>query len=319
MPLEPAMPDLAVLIVSWNVRELLRACLTSVYADLAASGIDAYVCTVDNASHDGSAEMVRAEFAQVHLVINQMNLGFAGGNNVGLRQLSVSDPPRYVLLLNPDTEVRRGALGALLDFMEARPRAAVAGPRLFFGDGSFQHSAFGFPGCWQILFDLYPLPGRLYESRLNGRYPRASYERRLPFQVDHPLGAAMMVRWSAIRQVGTLDESFHMYCEEIDWCMRMKRAGWQVYCVPQAQIVHHAGQSTRQIQEQSFVNLWRSRRQLYDKHYRAVRRFLAGLFVRLGMKRKRRSVRKALALGRLEPPEAEMLVRAYSGALAFFD
>ena len=313
------MPDLAVLIVSWNVRELLRACLTSVYADLTASGIDASVYTVDNASHDGSPEMVRAEFAQVHLVINRTNLGFAGGNNVGVQKLCSSDPPRYVLLLNPDTEVRRGALGALLDFMEARPRAAVAGPRLFFGDGSFQHSAFGFPGCWQILFDLYPLPGRLYESRLNGRYPRASYERGLPFQVDHPLGAAMMVRWSAITQVGTLDQDFHMYCEEIDWCTRIKRAGWQVYCVPQAKIIHHAGQSTRQIQEQSFVNLWRSRRQLYDKHYGAVRCYLAGHLVRLGMKRKLRFVRRELARGRLEPTEAEMLVRAYSGALAFFD
>jgi N-acetylglucosaminyl-diphospho-decaprenol L-rhamnosyltransferase len=312
------MRDLVVLIVNWNVRDLLRACLNSVLADLATSGLEAEVWTVDNASHDGSPEMLRAEFSQVCLLASQENLGFAGGNNLALRQLDATDPPRYTLLLNPDTIVRPGALRTLVDFMEDHPGVGVAGARLFYGDGSFQHSAFGFPGLWQILFDLYPLPARLYPSRLNGRYPRRWYERGEPFPVDHPLGAAMMVRWQAIRQVGFFDQEFHMYCEEIDWCMRIKRNGWKIYCVPQAEITHYEGQSARQIRSASFANLWRSRRRLYDKHYNPVKNWLARCLVRAGMRCKARLVQRATERGKLDQAEGETLLQAYRGALTAF-
>jgi N-acetylglucosaminyl-diphospho-decaprenol L-rhamnosyltransferase len=312
------MRDLVVLIVNWNVRNLLRACLNSVLADLATSGLEAEVWTVDNASHDGSPEMLRAEFSQVCLLASQENLGFAGGNNLALRQLDATDPPRYTLLLNPDTIVRPGALRTLVDFMEDHPGVGVAGARLFYGDGSFQHSAFGFPGLWQILFDLYPLPARLYPSRLNGRYPRRWYERGEPFPVDHPLGAAMMVRWQAIRQVGFFDQEFHMYCEEIDWCMRIKRNGWKIYCVPQAEITHYEGQSARQIRSASFANLWRSRRRLYDKHYNPVKNWLARCLVRAGMRCKARLVQRATERGKLDQAEGETLLQAYRGALTAF-
>jgi N-acetylglucosaminyl-diphospho-decaprenol L-rhamnosyltransferase len=312
------MRDLVVLIVNWNVRNLLRACLNSVLADLATSGLEAEVWTVDNASHDGSPEMLRAEFSQVCLLASQENLGFAGGNNLALRQLDATDPPRYTLLLNPDTIVRPGALRTLVDFMEDHPGVGVAGARLFYGDGSFQHSAFGFPGLWQILFDLYPLPARLYPSRLNGRYPRRWYERGEPFPVDHPLGAAMLVRWQVIRQVGFFDQEFHMYCEEIDWCMRIKRNGWKVYCVPQAEITHYEGQSARQIRSASFANLWRSRRRLYDKHYNPVKNCLARCLVRAGMRCKARLVQRATERGKLDQAEGETLLQAYRGALTAF-
>jgi N-acetylglucosaminyl-diphospho-decaprenol L-rhamnosyltransferase len=312
------MHDLAVLIVNWNVRDLLSACLTSVYADLTRSGLQATVWVVDNASQDGSPELVRTDFPKARLIGSKKNLGFAGGNNLALRQVDALHPPRYIMLLNPDTEVRPGALGALVDFLESNPQAGVAGARLFFGDGRFQHSAFGFPDLWQILFDLYPLPGRLYESRLNGRYPRAWYERGAPFPVDHPLGAAMMVRWEVIHQVGLLDEGFHMYCEEIDWCMRIKHRGWDIYCVPTAEVIHYEGQSTRQIREESFVNLWRSRRRLYNKCYGSLKSWLARLLVRAGMKRKRWTAQRAARRGKLDKAEAAAQVRAYTGALAHF-
>jgi GT2 family glycosyltransferase len=313
------MPKLAVLIVNWNVRELLRACLTSVYADLASGGPEAEVWVVDNASQDDSLDMLRADFAQVRLLASPENLGFAGGNNLALRFMGEATPPRYVWLLNPDTEVRPGAVGTLVDFMDRHPRVGVAGARLFYGDGRFQHGNFGFPGLWQILFDLFPLPGRFYESRLNGRYPRSWYARGEPFAVDHPLGAAMMVRWDAIAQAGPFDQEFHMYCEEIDWCMRIKRAGWDIYCVPQAEVVHHEGQSTRQIREHSFVNLWRSRRRLYDKHYGPLKHGLAVRLVRAGMKRQIRLVRQKGRRGELDEPEAASRMRAFRGAMACFD
>jgi N-acetylglucosaminyl-diphospho-decaprenol L-rhamnosyltransferase len=313
------MCDVALIIVSWNVCDLLRACLTSVYTDLAASDLDATVWVVDNASHDGSAAMVRDDFPQVRLVVSQVNLGFAGGNNLVLRHADGPCPPRYVLLLNPDTALRPGVLRTLTDFMACYQRVGVAGARLFYGDGRFQHSAFGFPGLWQILFDLFPLPGRLHESRLNGRYPRAWYERGDPFPVDHPLGAAMMVHWDAVRQIGLFDEGFHMYCEEIDWCMRMKQAGWRIYCVPKAEVIHYEGQSTRQIRAASFVNLWRSRRRLYDKHYRPVKRRLAKRLVRAGMKYNSWMAKNEEKRGTLDQAEVASRLQAYSDVLAYFD
>lgn len=313
------MQKLAILIVNWNVRELLRACLTSVYADLGASGLEAEVWVVDNASQDGSLEMLQTHFPQVRLVASQKNLGFAGGNNLALRLMGEAAPPRYVWLLNPDTEVRPGTAQTLLDFMNQHPLAGVAGARLFYGDGRFQHGAFGFPGLWQILFDLFPLPGRLYESRLNGRYPRAWYERGEPFPVDHPLGAAMIVRWAAATQAGYFDKDFYMYCEEIDWCMRIKQASWEIYCVPRAEVVHHEGQSASQIREDSFVNLWRSRRRLYDKHYGTLKRWLAARLVRVGMRRKIWMTRREKARGELGESEAEARIQAFKRAIACFD
>jgi N-acetylglucosaminyl-diphospho-decaprenol L-rhamnosyltransferase len=312
------MHDLTVLIVNWNVRDLLRTCLTSVYTDLANSGLDAEVWVVDNASQDGSPEMLRADFPQVRLIVSPSNLGFAGGNNLALRQIGTADPPSYAWLLNPDTEVQSGAARTLVNFMENHPEVGVAGARLHYGDGSFQHSAFGFPGLLQILFDLFPLPGRLYESRINGRYPRAWYEQKVPFPVDHPLGASMMVRWKTTQQVGLFDAEFHMYCEEIDWCMRIKRGGWQIYCVPEAEIIHHEGQSTRQIREDSFENLWQSRRRLYDKHYGPAKRWLAARLVRAGMRHKMHMTQQRLARGELEESEATSCIRAYSKAMACF-
>jgi N-acetylglucosaminyl-diphospho-decaprenol L-rhamnosyltransferase len=308
------MTDLIVLIVNWNVRELLRGCLASVYAELGDENPDVEVWVVDNASRDGSVAMVREAFPSTRLLESPRNLGFAAGNNLALDRIKAVGPPGYVLLLNPDTELRPGALNRLVSFMRAHPRVGVAGARLFYGDGAFQHGAFGFPGLWQILFDLFPLPARLYESRLNGRYPRAWYERGNPFPIDHPLGAAMLVRWETIQQVGGLDPGYFMYCEEIDWCLRIKGAGWQITCVPQAEVVHHAGQSTGQIRESSFVNLWRSRRRLYDKHYGPVKRWLAGRLVRMGISRKLRQIEREA-----DPEGATARRRAYRAVLDSFE
>jgi hypothetical protein len=282
--------QLAIIIVSWNVKDLLRDCLNSTLADLAAGDLTAEVWVVDSASTDGSAEMVRAEFPTVKLIASRENLGFTGGNNTALRALGFpqqrADQPEAVLLLNPDTLVRPGALKSMLAFMLARPEVGIVGANLSYGDGGFQHGAYAFPGLWQLAIELFPLPGRLYESRLNGRYPRKRYTTSRPFPIDHPLGAAMMVRAEAIRQVGLLDESYWLYVEEVDWAWRIKSAGWLAYCVPTARIVHFGGQSTSQIKGESFINLWRSRYRFYDRYYGRLRFRLAGLLVQLGMARK---------------------------------
>ncbi|MFQ6101099.1 MAG: glycosyltransferase family 2 protein [Anaerolineae bacterium] len=287
------MSDLAVVIVSWNVRELLVTCLRSLTVDIEQSGLEAQVWVADNGSSDGTPEMVSREFPDVHLIASRENLGFAAGNNLALKAIlqetqHATRNTQYFWLLNPDAEVLPGATAALLSALETYPQAGLAGAKLLHPDGSLQQSAFRFPGLTQLAFDLFPLPARLYDTPLNGRYLRRLYEGEAPFPVDHPLGAAMMARMETIADVGLLDEGFWMYCEEIDWCWRMRKVGWQALCVPTAQVVHHAGQSSGQVRIPSFVNLWTSRARLYARHHGPITHRLAQALVRAGMRRRMR-------------------------------
>jgi len=301
------MLDLAVILVTWNVRHLIHDTLRTLYDDVRASGLDAQVWVVDNASTDGTADAIRADFPAVQLIASPTNLGFAGGNNAAMRALGFCDKPtpnpdgpRAVFLLNPDTLTQSGAIRALYDALFRLPRAGVVGARLSYEDGTFQHSAFRFPGLAQIILDLFPVPGRLYyrlhESRLNGRYSRALYEGHDPFPVDHVLGATIMLKREVIEQVGLFDEQFFMYCEEIDWAMRIRRAGWDIFSVPTAYITHLEAKSSSQIRPQSIVNLWTSRFRLYQKHYARPKLALARLLVRLGMQQKIRAAQRDTAL-----------------------
>jgi N-acetylglucosaminyl-diphospho-decaprenol L-rhamnosyltransferase len=292
--------SLGVVIVSWNVRDLLARCLYSLFAELERAQITAHVVVVDNASFDNSPDMIRAQFPQVELIAREDNLGFATGNNLGMRQLGFGvpaemplaareAPPWGCLLLNPDTEVQPGAIKTLWDVMHARPDAAIVTSRLTYSSGAFQHSAFHFPGLGQLYIDLFPVPGRFYESRLNGRYPRRRYEAAQPFEIDTPLGAVVLLRREAIEQVGLFDEEFALYCEEIDWAARFKEAGWKNLCVPAAHIIHHEGKSTSQVRVESFVKLWTSRHRLHRKHPHFAPMALARQIVIAGMKRKMRN------------------------------
>ena len=303
------MSKLAIIIVSYNTRNLLRTCLESAQAGLNRSALEGEIWVVDNGSSDGSVAMVRERFPQAHLIANETNVGFAAANNQALRDMGLGDrgitlspsplPPRYILLLNPDTVVVGDALATMVHFLDETPSAGVAGAQLRYPDGSFQHSGFRFPNLAQIFLDFFPLHHRLINSRLNGRYPRAWYESGQPFEIDHPLGAAMMVRWEAIQEVGLLDERFFMYCEEIDWCWRMKEAGWRVYCVPRAVVIHHEARSTRQFREEMFVQLWRSRFRLFEKHYSSLFRWAARQLVRLGVGAEMARARRAYLRGEL--------------------
>ena len=285
------MPRLAVVIVSWNVRELLASCLRSLFSDLGRLDVQADVWVVDNASTDGTPTLLAHGFPKVHLIASDENLGFAAGNNLALKAI-VADSDfaihnSVVWLLNPDTEVRPGATAALLSTMDTHPSVGVVGAKLLYPDGSLQQAAFRFPGLLQLAFELFPLPPRLYETPLNGRYPRYLYEGNEAFAIDHPLGASMMVRVEAIDEVGLMDEGYRMYCEEIDWCWRMHEAGWTALCAPTAEVIHHAGQSTSQVPVSSFVNLWTSRARLYARHHGALTWHLARAMIRLGMRRRR--------------------------------
>lgn len=285
------MLDVAVIIVSWNVRDYLADCLRSVYADLDRSGLQGEVWVVDNASTDGTQSLLSDLFPSTRLLANADNPGFGAANNQAMRTAASvnGQGPRYFLLLNPDTLVRPHAIGRLVAALDRTPKAGVAGARLVYRDGRFQHSAFAFPGLVQLAFDLYPMPARLYDSRLNGRYPRRAYRANgEPFTVDHPLGAALLVRRDVAEATGGFNPAYHMYCEEIDWCWRIRRAGWSIVTVPEAEIVHYGGQSTRQMPARAVRDLWHSRALLYRQHHGRIRYGLARWLVVRAMQRRAR-------------------------------
>ncbi|MBV8085503.1 MAG: glycosyltransferase family 2 protein [Chloroflexi bacterium] len=257
------------MVVSYNVRDLLRACLAAWFRQPLTHTADVWV--VDNASADASPDMVSEEFPQVHLIANADNRGFAAGNNQAIR----ASRGRYVLFLNPDTEILSGSVDRVVEYMDQHPDVAVTGCRLVYADGSFQHSCFRFPGLVQTALDLWPLP-RLMDSRLNGRYARSAYQQA--FDIDHPLGACFMLRRSA----GLIfDEDFFLYVEEIDLCWRLHKAGWKLRYLPELTVLHHAGRSTSQTPSRSRTLLWQNRRLFNRKHrgplYRATWETLVGL------------------------------------------
>jgi N-acetylglucosaminyl-diphospho-decaprenol L-rhamnosyltransferase len=299
--------DLAVISVTWNTRDLILNALRTLYADLAASGLNASVWVVDNQSTDGTPQAIREQFPQTHVIEAGANLGFAAGNNVAMRALGYSDQPSpapdaplAVWLLNPDTLVQPGAIRAMVDALFRLPKAGMVSARLYYEDGSFQHSAFRFPGLWQLLIDLFPLPPRLYarlsDTSLNGRYPRRLYEGTVPFPIDHPLGACMLLRKEVIEQVGLFDEQFFMYCEEVDWSLRIRKDGWEIYTIPTSKIYHLEGRSAIQVKPRTLLNLWTSRLQLYRKHYSVWKRHAADWLIRAGMQLKIRRFQRDLQL-----------------------
>jgi GT2 family glycosyltransferase len=290
-----ARSSLAVVVVSYNVRDLLAACLSATFASLALSPeLDASVHVVDNASRDGSAEMVARQFPHARLTASPENLGFTRGNNLILRRLGfgTANAPDFALLLNPDAEPVGDAIGMMARFLRERRDVGAAGAQLQYPDGSFQHGAFAFPGLLQLWFDLFPpRPRWLLDTRLNGRYPRGLYDEGKPFPIDFALGAALMVRREAMAAAGLLDEGYFMYAEEVDWCWRMRGEGWPCYCVPAARVIHHGGASTSQFRSESMRNLWRSRQRLYERFYGPAKRRAAAGIVRLGMAAERRRAR----------------------------
>jgi N-acetylglucosaminyl-diphospho-decaprenol L-rhamnosyltransferase len=290
--------DLAVIIVSWNVCDFLLDALRTLYDDLAESNLDATVIVVDNASSDNSVEAVRQHFPQVELIASEENLGFAGGNNLGMQHLGFGEDKaadelsRAVYLLNSDTLTEKGATQTLFDSLMSDENNGLVGAHLTYGDGSFQHSSFRFPDLMQLWVEFFPTPGRLVEGRFNGRYPRESYHGESPFEVDFMLGATMMIRREVILETGLFDPQFFMYCEEIDWQWRMRKAAWRIFCVPQAHVIHLGGQSTGQVKARSVINLWDSRLRLFKKHYSLWKLALAKRMIISGMNRKIQQARR---------------------------
>lgn len=257
------MIDLSVVILSWNVRDLLRQCLDSVINSPHPTATE--IIVVDNASNDGSAELVRAEFPQVKLIVNTVNRGYTGGNNDGIAAAT----GRYVLILNPDTRVVGHALSTLVEYADAHPDVGVVGPQLLNLDGSVQSSRRRFPTLMTGLFESTWLQSLAPRRVLRDYYLQDRPDDVIQ-EVDWVTGACLLVRREAIQQVGGLDEGFFMYSEELDWCRRIKQAGWKIVYLPQAQVIHYVGQSSDQVAAQRHIYFQTSKVRYFRKHHGAL-------------------------------------------------
>lgn len=249
------MTDLSVIIVNWNTRELLAQCLASIEAYPPEVPYEVWV--VDNASGDGSAAMVRERFPGVRLIENEENVGFAAANNQAIEE----SRGKYVLLLNPDTEVQAGALQALLVFAEAHHQAGACGARLCYADGGLQ------PSCAPMHTPAREFWKLAYLDRIwrLASYPMRRWDPETPRRVEAIKGACLLLRREALEQVGPLDEQYFMYTEEVDLCYRLAEAGWELWWVPQATVTHYGEESSRQAREGMYLQLYKSKVQFYRK------------------------------------------------------
>jgi len=268
------MLDLGIVITSYNTRDLLRTCLRSVYASQGDFTFE--VCVVDNASPDGSAEMVAAEFPQARLIANAGNVGYPSANNQGLEAFGFaetpnpkSQTPKFALLLNPDTELPPDALARMLDFMAEHPDAGIAGPKLVLPDGSLDLACRrSFPTPEVAVYRLAGLSRLFPRSRRFGRYNLTYLDPDQVTEVDSVVGAFMLVRAEAIGQVGLMDGQFFMYGEDLDWAYRIKAAGWKVYYNPAVTVLHVKRAASRH-SPRAQVEFYRAMGIFYRKHYAA--------------------------------------------------
>jgi N-acetylglucosaminyl-diphospho-decaprenol L-rhamnosyltransferase len=284
------MIDLSIVIVNWNVCDLLRRCLHSILhsaiPDRDASGVwrcsslsrPVVVCrfeilVVDSASSDDSVAMIRREFPDVRLYPSDTNLGYTGGNNLGMRE----SRGRYVLVLNPDTEVLGDALRTMIAYMDEHPEVGVVGPQLLWPDGRAQSSRRRFPTLCTAFVESTFLQKWFPRHPALRRYYALDLADDAISEVDWVQGACLMVRRDVIAQVGLFDDDYFMYSEELDWQRRISAARWKVVYLPTARIVHYEGKSSEQVVAFRHIRFGRSKVRYFWKHHGCV----AGYLVRV--------------------------------------
>lgn len=283
---------LSVCIVNWNTRTDLHNCLASLAGGAQAVPLEIFV--VDNASTDGSAEMVAYEFPHVHLVRNSENMGFAHANNQVLSQCR----GEYILLLNPDTVVHPRAFDLLVAEMDAHPEAGIGGPKILNSDGSLQYSCRRFPNFTAGMLRNNPL-GRLFPQHEKVQdYLMTDFDHAGITEVDWVSGAALCIRRDVLQRIGLLDETFFMYCEDVDLCYRAHQAGWKILYFPAAVVTHYIGRASDQAVEAMVRAHHRSMRIFYRKHYATSTAWLfrwappLGIWVRMQLVLLEKRIRK---------------------------
>jgi GT2 family glycosyltransferase len=257
-------PDVSIVIVNWNAQDYLRDCLRSIAEQTRACTYEAIV--VDNASRDGSQEMLRSEFPDVTAILNEANAGFAAANNQGI---AVSRG-RYVLLLNPDTLILDGAIDTCVAYADELrdARVAVLGCQVWEDADAIQKTCFRFPSPLNTLLNMLGLTQRYPRSRFFGRAEMGRWDRRDERDVDVVSGMFMLVRREALDEVGPMDPDYFIYAEEADWCYRFRQHGWRCVFTPRARIMHleGGGQSTKLVSARMYVQLQKSLLQFHRKN-----------------------------------------------------
>lgn len=272
--------DVSIVIVSWNTREILRDCLRSVYDH--AGDVRAEVIVVDNASSDGSSEMVEAEYPQARLIRNGDNRGFAAANNQGM----VAAEGRYYLLLNSDTVVTDSAIAMSVAFADAHPDAGLVGCRTVFGDGRLQRNCYMFPSLLNLSLALTKLNKAFRRTRFFGRQRLSWWDYNSARTVDAIAGCFMLARREAVEQAGLMDETYFMYSEDTDWCWRFGRQGWKTMYTPDALIVHLRGASSSQCEADMGVYARRSLLMFFERKSGKPARWMAnGMYLAASLAR----------------------------------
>lgn len=259
-------PDLSIVIVSWNVRDLLAACLDSIHiAAISSAGLTVEVIVVDSASHDGTLDMLNMRYPWVQRLPQTENVGFTVGNNIGL----IAARGRYLMLLNPDTEVIGDALAQMVAYLDEHPAVGMVGPHTLNTDGSTQSSKRRFPTVQTAVFESTWLQ-KFAPRGLLDRYYTVDIPADATAEVDWMQGSALMIRRAAYTQVGGLDTHFVMFSEEVDWCKRVKAAGWHIVYVGSTRIIHHGGKSTDQVTARKHIHFQQSKLYYFRKHHGAL-------------------------------------------------
>jgi GT2 family glycosyltransferase len=267
--------DVSIIIVNWNTRSILRDCLRSVYER--AGDIKFEVILIDNASSDGSAEMVRTEFPNATLIVNDSNRGYAGAMNQGMKIAA----GRYFLLLNSDIIIRDRAIEKTLQYADSHPRAAVVGCQVLDDADVVQMTCFQFPTLTNLALRAFGLSRLLRNYKFFGQESMSWWKRDTEKLVEVVSGMFMFVRREAADKVGLMDEDYFFYSEDVDWCYRFSRAGWENIFWPGAQVVHlhGGGQSSEKVRMKSFVEQQKNILLFFRKH----RGFLVCVLARLIM------------------------------------
>ena len=279
--LSPDYLDLGIVVLNYNTRDLLRDCLRSLEQ---TRGVEIDVTVVDNASRDGSVEMLRAEFPNTRVIASETNGGYAYGNNLALRELLARpNPPRALMLLNTDTIVPPDSLRLLMEFLDAHSDAGIVGPKLLMRDGSLDLACRrSFPTPEISFYRMIGLSKLFPKSKRFGRYNLTYLSEDETAQVDSVVGAAMLMRTEALQQAGLLDETFFMYGEDLDLALRIKQAGWNAYYFPRAEIRHYKRESSKQ-SKKAQIEFYRAMYIFYEKHYRKTTPFYMDWIVMSGI------------------------------------
>lgn len=276
--------DVSIIIVSYNTKDLLSVCLSSLIKQKGSKSWE--IIVVDNASSDGTSGLIKEKFPDVIFIQNKKNVGFSTANNIGLRRAR----GKYFLLLNSDTEVSEGAIGQVWQFMEKHTDVGVATCKLVLRDGSIDPACHrGFPTPWASLTFFLGLEKLFPRSRLFAQYHLGFKDMNEPHEIDSPSGAFYMVRREVIESVGFLDEDYFMYAEDLDWSYRIKQAGWKIFYYPEVSALHKKKQSGRNSDDPSLRKItetyfYDTMKLFYKKHYQHRYGWLVTNLVQLGIR-----------------------------------